>query len=548
MMYEKDGQGRETPGLEDYLAAVRQRKWLILICAALALFAAILFSTTRTATYTANARVLVNPTAVASTDGRLVRPVLEREREVIDSNAVADRVAEQLQLGQSGRFLLQDLDVVFVDDSDSLELQYVSDDPDRAQTVVNSFAEQYVARRVEEAAALDDATIGELQSKIDEIDAQIADLEQQISTASTERSRLLALDLDASAITDQITSFRTSISALLADRRSPLNDLADAQLSARTRVPPAEVLQFASVPEVPNGFSDRILQLVGLVFGLGAGVALAFVLHRLDRTARESGDVELALGANVLASIPQFGVGNRSGNAAVVMLAGGRSAKVQRARESFRRLRSAVQFVSTSRSADSYLITSARPAEGKSTISVNLAVALAQGGAKVCLINADLRRPTIERMLGVPNVRGLSSWLADNSVTDIMVPVDGTPGLVLVPSGPPPANPGELLATGGLSELLDELTGQFEVVVVDAPPVLSAADASTIAPHVDGTLIVVDGRRTDTDTLLRVRGELQRTGGNLVGAVLNRDSTETGPRLGRDRYAYERVSAARATQ
>ena len=548
MMYEKDAKGRETPGLEDYLAAIRQRKWLILLCGVLALVLAILFTSTRTATYTASARVLVNPTAVGSTDGRLVRPVLEREREVIDSNAVAERAAEQLSLGQSGRALLEDLDVFFVDNSDALEIQYVSSDPELAQTVVNAFAEQYVARRVEQAQALDDNTLNELQQKIDEIDAQVADLEQQISTAAEERSRLLQLDLDASAITDQITSFRTSISSLLADRRVTRNDLADAQLSERTRGAPAEVLQFASVPEVPNGFSDRILQIVGLLFGLGVGVGLAFILHRLDRTARESGDVELALGANVLASIPQFGVGNRSGNAAVVMLAGGRSAKVQRARESFRRLRSAVQFLGTSRDADTYLVTSARPAEGKSTISVNLAAALAQGGAKVCLINADLRRPTVERMLGVPNVRGLSSWLTDNSVTDIMVPVDGTPGLVLVPSGPPPANPGELLATGGLDELLGELSTQFDVVIVDAPPVLSAADASAIAPHVDGTLIVVDSRRTDTDTLLRVRGELERTGGRLLGAVLNRDSTDGGPRLGRDRYAYERVSAARATQ
>jgi len=548
MMYEKDSKGRETPGLEDYLAAIRQRKWLIALCGALALALAILFTSTRTASYTASARVLVNPTAVGSTNGSLVRPVLEREREVIDSNAIADRVAEQLSLGQSARSLLRDLEVFFVDDSDSLEIRYISTDPELAQTVVNAFAEQYVARRVELATALDEDTINELQSKIDEIDAQVADLEAQISTAAAERARLNQLELDSSAITDQITSFRTSISALLADRRTTRNDLADAQLGQRTRITPAEVLQFASVPETPNGFSDRILQFVGLFFGLGAGVALAFILHRLDRTARESGDVELALGANVLASIPQFGVGNRSGNSAVIMLAGGRSAKVQRARESFRRLRSSVQFLGTSREADSYLITSARPAEGKSTISVNLAVALAQGGAKVCLINADLRRPTVERMLGVPNVRGLSSWLNDNSVTDIMVPVDGIPGLVLVPSGPPPPNPGELLATGGLAELLRELGEQFDVVIVDAPPVLSAADASAIAPFVDGTLIVVDSRRTDTDTLLRVRGELERTGGSLLGAVLNRDSTDGGPRLSRDRYAYERVSAARATQ
>ena len=284
------------------------------------------------------------------------------------------------------------------------------------------------------------------------------------------------------------------------------------------------------------------------MFGLGAGVAAAFVFHRLDRTARETGDIELALGVNVLASIPQFGIGNRSGNSAIVMLAGGRSTRVQRARESFRRLRSAVQFLGVSRDAETYLITSAQPAEGKSTVSINLAVAMAQGGKKVCLVNADLRRPTIERMVGIANSRGLSNWLVDNSASDIMVAVEQAPGLVIIPAGPPPPNPGELLASGGLGELIGELKSQFEVVIVDAPPVLSTADASAIAPSTDGALIVVDSRRTDTDALLRVRDELERTGGRLLGAVLNRDSTDNGPRLSRDRYAYERVSAARATQ
>jgi len=354
--------------------------------------------------------------------------------------------------------------------------------------------------------------------------------------------------LDASAINDQITSLRTAVSALLVERRQPLADLADARLELRTRTTPAEVLQFASIPEFPDGLSDRLLQVVGLFFGLGAGVALAFVLHRLDRTARESGDVELALGSSVLASVPQFGVANRSGNAAVVMLSGGRSARVQRSREAFRRLRSSVQFLGSSRNTSTYLVTSARPAEGKSTVSVNLAVALAQGGTSVCLVNADLRRPMVEKMLGAPNHRGLSTWLSDPSASDIMVPVDQVPGLVLVPAGPPPPNPGELLASGVIASLLGELRSKFDIIIVDAPPVLSAADASAISPAVDGALIVVDSRRTDTDTLLRVRGELERAGGTLLGAILNRDSSDDGPRLSRDRYAYERVSAARAQQ
>ena len=548
MMYEKDAGGRETPGLEDYLAAIRQRAVLIAVFGLLGLLAAFLFTATRTSTYTATARVVVNPTAVGSTNNNLTSPVLERESEVIKGNAVAERVASAIQLGRSGRALLQDLEVFFVDDSDALEITYESIDPEDAQIVVNAFAEQYVAIRVEQAELLDGTTISELEAQVAEIDAEIAELEQQISAASAERSRLLNADLDASAIDDQITSLRTLVSALLVERRQPLGDLADARLEQRTRVVPAEVLQFADLPEVPNGFGDRILQALGLMFGLGIGIALAFVLHRLDRTARDSGDVELALGAGVLASIPPFGVANRSGNSAVVMLSGGRSARVQRSREAFRRLRSSVQFLGSSRSTNTYLITSARPGEGKSTVAVNLAVALAQGGTSVCLVNADLRRPMVEKMLGAPNTRGLSTWLSDPTASDIMVPADQAPGLVLVPSGPPPANPGELLASGTISNLLGSLNSQFDVVIVDAPPVLSAADASAIARSVDGAFIVVDSRRTDTDTLLRVRGELERAGGTLLGAVLNRDSSDDGPLLGRDRYAYERVSAARADQ
>ena len=548
MMYDKDAKGRETPSLEDYLTAIQQRKWLILLCGALALALAIIFTSSRTETFTATSRVLVNPTAVGSTDGRLVSPVLERQRVVIDSNATAERAADALGLGQSGRALLRDLDVFFVDDSDSLDIQYVNTDPEVAQAVVNAFAEEYVASRVEQADDLDANTINALQEQIDEIDVQIDELERQIATASAERSQVIAAEGDSSALTDQITSLRTSLSSLITERRMPASDLADTELSQRTRIAPAEVLQLASLPTEPNGFSDRILQAIGLFLGLGAGVGLAFVLHRLDRTARESSDVELALGTSVLASVPPFGLGNRSGASAVVMLASGRSARIQRARESFRRLRSSVQFLAASREADTYLVTSARPGEGKSTVSVNLAVAMAQGGGSVCLVNADLRRPTVEKMLGVPNSQGLSDWLVDNTITDILVPISNIPGLVVLPSGPPPTNPGELLSSGELSSLMDELITQFDTVIIDAPPILSAADASTIAPSVDGTLIVVDGQRTDTDTLLRVRGELERTGGTVLGAVLNRDSSDNAPRLGRDRYAYERVSASRSSQ
>ena len=545
MMYESGSQAKETPGLEDYLAAMRQRKWLILICALIGIALGILFTTTRQKTWEASAKVLVNPTIV---EGRYISPVLEREREVVDSNSVAALVAVDLGITTSPLLLLRDLDVVFVDFSDTLELLYVDEDPEVAQDTVNSFASQYVAKRNSEAADLDEKTISALTADIERLDDELQVLEDEQTELLRELDRVAGTPSE-STVNALIQTNRSAQSSVLGERRNRSSQIADAQISRDTRIPPAELLQSADLPTVPSGFSDNIIRALGLILGTGLGAALAFVLHRLDRTARESGDVELALGTSVLASIPSFGMAYRSGSSAIVMLSGGRSAKVQRSREAFRRLRSSVQFLGSTRDAASFLITSARPAEGKSTTAANLAIALAQGETRVCLVNADLRRPTIEKVLGIASTQeGLADWLADSSVTNIMVSVPGTPGLVVVPAGPPPPNPGELLATNRFASLIDELSEQFDIILVDAPPVLSAADASTISTAVDGTIVVVDSSRTDTDTLLRVRAEIDRAGGTVVGAILNRDNSDVGGSvLRKDRYAYEKVTASRST-
>ena len=117
MMYEADARANETPGLEEYLAAVRQRKWLVVICIVLGFVLASAFTVNRSPTYTATAKVIVNPTIVGTTDQRLTRPVLEREREVVASNAIAESVIDQLRIASTSSLLLRELQVEFVDDS-----------------------------------------------------------------------------------------------------------------------------------------------------------------------------------------------------------------------------------------------------------------------------------------------------------------------------------------------------------------------------------------------------------------------------------------------
>ncbi|MFT7475354.1 MAG: capsular exopolysaccharide synthesis family protein [Verrucomicrobiales bacterium] len=548
MMYEADAGAKETPGLEEYLAAINQRKWLVVVCTVLGIVVASLFIVNRSPSYTAVSKVVVNATTVGSLEGRQEKPVPERERNIIASEAVAGAVTEELGLSITTSLILRELEVDFVDKSDTLELSYTQEDPSMAQDIVNSFARAYVAKRIGEADTLNATRTAEYQLSIAGIEAELVDNETSLNALEAERARLQRAGEIVSNVQEQINFLRNTANELRRTRNTFLADIAQIELSQKTRVEPAEVLRFSVLPQSPNGFSDNILRALGLITGVGAGIGLAFLFHRLDRTARESSDVELALRTTVLASIPPFGFGHRGGSSAVVMLSGGRSARTQQARESFRRLRSSLQFLGTTRDAKTFMITSARPAEGKSTMAANLAVALAQGGVRVCIVNADLRRPTLERILGVPNQRGIAEWLADPTVTDIMLPVAGCPGLVLVPAGTPPPNPGELLATGRIAELLDELAEQFDILIVDAPPALSAADASAIAPSVDGTLIVVDASRTDTDALLKVRSEINRAGGNVVGAILNRDRSDIGLRMRKDHYSYEKVSASRSTQ
>ncbi len=547
MIYQSELKAKDTPGLEDYISAVRRRSVLVLLCALLGLALLTLFTLSRTDQFQGEARVLVNPTPIGSVNGQDVRPVLSRELNVVASNAIATQAAEELGLTISPRALLENLEVTFVDDSDTLELAYVSQDAVEAAEIVNAIAVAYVEDRQRQADEQDQSTIDQLTNNIAATEDQIAELESQIADINRERTQAIALAQDITALTDQISSARLEIGSLNTQLRNFTTDLADERLLVSARTATGEVSQFATVPNTPIGLSNNLLRAAGLILGLGLGVALAFVMQRLDRTARESSDVELALGSTVLGSVPPFGFRNFLSKAGVVMTGSSRSHKIQQARESFRRLRSSLQFLSSSREARTFLITSAVPGEGKSTMTTNTAVALAQGGSSVCLVNADMRRPTVEKLLGVATGNGLSTWLEDSSTSDIMVAVPNISGLVLIPSGPLPESPVDLLASGRLPSLFKELSSQFDFVLIDAPPILRTADAAAISPHVDGTIIVVDASQTGTDDLLRVRSEIERSGGTVLGAVLNRDNQDSGLRLRKDRYAYERVSAARAS-
>lgn len=272
--------------------------------------------------------------------------------------------------------------------------------------------------------------------------------------------------------------------------------------------------------------------IAGLLFGLG----FALLLSRMDRRLREPADVE-RLGVTLLGVVPRMQPeededdekkvsGGRRGPLGVPQAHPSRDMIVHTAprsqvAEAVRAIRTNLLFMSVEKEVRTLLITSPNPREGKTTMTVNLAIALAQGGKRVVVVDTDLRRPRLHRIFDTENRAGASTVLIGESALDDVILRTSVEGLSIVTSGPIPPNPSELLHAGGFTEMLDALSDRFDVVICDSPPVNFVTDASVIAAQVDGAVLVVHANKTTRDELRMARRRLQEVGARLFGCVFN---------------------------
>ena len=367
--------------------------------------------------------------------------------------------------------------------------------------------------------------------RVDELLVERGVVAQLPATDSTRDALLTTID-------DERTTANVEVYGLAANQRAAESFLRQARAAATSRPVSASVLQQAGTPGSPDGVPSSWIYIGALLLGLGFGVAAAFVAERLDSTANDREDVSLALGTEVLGLIPRFGMAARSGESSLIMASDVSRPKWNQIREAFRSLRTSIQFMSVSKGATRIIVSSSFPGEGKSVVTANLAVAIAQSGSRVALVNADLRRPTMEQIFGGigDDEPGLATYLGGADV-QLVTPAN-IENLWILPSGAIPANPSELLSSDRFRAILDELSEGVDFVLIDSPPVLSTADAATMASSVDGMIIVIDSRRTTTADLLRMRSELDLAGAKVLGAVLNKTKQRRKIFSGRDRYSY----------
>jgi capsular exopolysaccharide synthesis family protein len=207
--------------------------------------------------------------------------------------------------------------------------------------------------------------------------------------------------------------------------------------------------------------------------------------------------------------------------------------------EAYRSVRTSLQFATANGIPRSLLITSAAATEGKTTSAIELARNISQLGLKVALVDADLRNPSVHKILGLPNDTGLSSFLSGAVAEQDTVQLLPGQTLSVVTSGPLPPSPPELLASDRLPALLASLRERFDVVVVDGPPVLGLADAPLLAHHVDGTVLVAAAEQTHSDALATALGRLHTAHAHVLGTLLTRfDMKRKGEGYGYTYYSY----------
>jgi len=322
------------------------------------------------------------------------------------------------------------------------------------------------------------------------------------------------------------------------------------QLVAQLETPPGKrqppikvtVVDSADLPAGP--ISPRPLRNLALagVLGLMLGLGLAVVKDMLDTTVKSADDVTAATKASLLGSI------RYDPSAKISPLVSQLDSRAQRV-EAFRMLRTSLQFIDVDKRSKVFVVSSAVPAEGKTTTAVNLALTLAQADQQVLLIEADLRRPRVSTYLRLESAVGLTTVLIGRiGVEEAIQPWGESGELHVLTSGTIPPNPSELLQSMAMEEMLAKLRTRYDVILIDAPPLLPVTDAALLAAQADGALLVVRYGKTTKDQLTLAVERLNSVDAKLLGTVINmtpnRDSSEYGHGYGYG-YGYAPVDTGR---
>lgn len=473
-----------------YLRIIRHRKYTIMAVIAVVVGLSLAFSAVHHRVYEAAAQVVVRPTTDSLLSGSSTAPLdpartLETEIRVINGPEVKNAAKTALRLPHAPK-----VSAMAVSNADVIVITARRDQPEAAAATANAFAGAYINIRRQRAA---NAVMAETR----QIQARITDLETQISqTSGPQRDALVQTEV----------FFRQKLA------EAQVGDAIDGDDGATLVAP-------ATVPMSPISPKPVRTAAWAFCFALVLGLGIAFLREYLDDTIRSKDDlIGVAPALMPIGLIPMTLGRDSRDTPHVVTLTDPQSA----AAEAFRTMRTAIEFLNVDEDVCTVQITSPSGAEGKTTIAANLGVAMAQAGRRVVIVCCDFRRPALGKLFGIDDDIGLTSViLGQTSLNAAMRTVDPELPLFVLPSGVPPPNPAELLASKRTRQILDALAEQADVVILDCPPILPVADALEVSAYADVSLIVCRAGVTSRQRIAQAIELMRQVDAPLEAAVLN---------------------------
>jgi tyrosine-protein kinase Etk/Wzc len=392
--------------------------------------------------------------------------------------------------------------------------------------------------------------VNAVRGQVATLGTRVAALDQMRARSGAEISQLPQSEAEEVRLTQQVQSMQRIGDQLREEYQK-------ARISEAVEAGQVEIVNLASRAEpVP---SRRPLKLVlGLMLGLMLGTGGAFLREHMNTSIRRREDIETVLRVPGLGVIPRIasirkGIlhgaalkrlpsgngGSSRGNgdgphaASLIMAHAGSSPGA----EAFRTIRTNVVFSQAVQTLKTLVVTSTSPGEGKTTTAANLAATFAQQQARVLLVDCDLRRPKLDQMFGVPREPGLTNVLLGQGTTRDTIRSTGVENLHVLTAGILPPNPYELLGGERMTRLLDALSDEYDILVIDTPPLMAASDAAVLGAKADGVLLVVRAGSTDRGAAQQATQQLATVGARVVGAVLN-DPDATAEQYGGYYYNY----------
>jgi len=367
-------------------------------------------------------------------------------------------------------------------------------------------------------------TVNNFNARLNKIDKVIDDYNKQISSLPGAERDLAGL-MRSSEVTNQIYTFL-------------LQKHEEARIAEAATISNIRVIDLAVTPKAPIKPNVRLNLLLGLVAGLLLALGVAFFLEFIDDSLKSIEEVERVIRKpiyGIIPRIPDYRKESEEAHPAASTLVTHYSPKSPIS-EAFRTMRTNIHFADPDQKLNSLLITSAGPSEGKSTIVSNLALTFANIGRRTLLLDCDLRKPNVHNIFEINRDPGLTNILLHDKTWQEVVHETKVPNLYVMTSGPIPPNPTEMAGSQGMRDVIDMFRKEFDLILLDSPPVVAVTDAAILSSIVDGTLLVVELGRSRASGVNRAIDLLEKVKANLLGIVTN--SIYAGYRYDYGYYSY----------